>query len=175
VSDWDEMVVIGRVARTHGLRGHVVVNPETDFVDERFAVGSRMWVRRDGAITALTIAATRMQGRRPVVGFEGLDTVDDAERLAGCDLRIPESALRELEDGQYYEHQLAGCVVETAGGRHVGTVKKVEGGAGGSRLVVENGGGEVLIPFVAAICTHVDVKARRIRIDPPEGLLELNR
>jgi 16S rRNA processing protein RimM len=175
VSDWDEMVLIGRVARPHGLKGQVVVNPETDFIEERFAPGSRMWTRHGDALEALTVTSAKVQGRRPVVGFEGFERIEDVERLAGCELRIPESALQTLDEGHYYQHQLAGCEVETVAGERVGVVVKVEGGVGASRLVVENNGGEVLIPFVTAICTEVDVTARRIRIDPPEGLLELNR
>jgi 16S rRNA processing protein RimM len=171
---WEDMVLIGRVARPHGLKGHVFVNPETDFLEERFAPGSRMWTRRAGGVEPLTVAAARIQGGRPVVGFEGYERIEDVEPFAGCELRIPESELQPLAPGQYYEHQLSGCLVETVGGGRVGTVLKVEGGLAGSCLVVSGDRGEVLIPFVAAICPEVDVEAKRIRIDPPDGLLELN-
>jgi 16S rRNA processing protein RimM len=100
--------------------------------------------------------------------------VEDVERLAGGELRIPEAALRDLGAGQYYEHQLTGCAVETIDGEHVGTVAKVHGGLGGSCLIVEGARGEVLIPFATAICLKVDIEAKTIRIDPPEGLLEVN-
>jgi len=175
VADWDEMVLIGRIARPHGLKGHVVVNPETDFVDERFAKGSRMWTRVAGTVEPLTVATSRVQGGRPVVAFEGFAKIEDVERLAGGELRIPETELQVLAAGNYYEHQLAGCTVETIGGEQVGTVVKVQGGLAGSCLIVEGTRGEVLIPFVATICPEVDIEARRIRIDPPEGLLEVNR
>lgn len=173
--DWDEMVLIGRVARTHGLKGHVIVNPETDFVQERFSPGSRMWTRQAGEVELLTVASSRLQGSRPIVSFEGFAAIEDVERLAGSELRIPEGALQALGAGQYYEHQLTGCAVETMLGEHVGTVVRVDGGLGGSCLVVEGSHGEVLIPFAATICPAVDIGARRIRIDPPEGLLEVNR
>jgi 16S rRNA processing protein RimM len=96
------------------------------------------------------------------------------EPLAGRELRIPEEALQPLEPGTFYHHQLTGCVVETVDGRTVGEVRRVEGGAGGSRLVIDGRRGEVQIPLVAEICVAIDVEARRIRVDPPEGLLELN-
>ena len=67
-----------------------------------------------------------------------------------------------------------GCAVETIDGRPVGTVVRVEGGAGGSRLVVEGARSEIQVPMVEGICAEVDVTARKIRIDPPDGLLELN-
>jgi len=174
VSDWDDMVLIGRIARPHGLKGDVIVNPETDFVEQRFATGSRMWTQRAGIVESLTVRSARVQGGRPIVGFDACGAIEDAERLAGCELRIPERDLVALEAGQYYQHQLTGCDVETLSGLRVGTVVKVEGGLGGSRLVVAGSRGEVLVPFVTDICPEVDVAARRIRINPPEGLLELN-
>ena len=174
-SRWDDLVLVGRVARTHGLRGHVFVNPETDFVDERFAPGSRLTVQREGVAQTVTVAELRMQGRRPVVRFEGVERVEDAEPLTGCELRVPESALQPLAAGEVYEYQLVGCAVETAAGDVVGQVRRVEGGIGSVRLVIDGPRGEVLIPFAQAICPVVDVAAKRVVIDPPDGLLELNQ
>ena len=79
-----------------------------------------------------------------------------------------------LGEGVYYQHQLVGCDVETVSGGRIGQVSRVDGGAGGSLLAVRGARGEVLIPFARHICVDIDVAARRIRIDPPEGLLELN-
>ena len=174
MTEWDDMAVVGRIARPHGLGGHVFVNPETDFAEERFRVGAILWTRTGGGDRPLTISSVRFQNGRPVVGFEGLASIDQVEPLAGVELRVPEEALKALADGQYYEHQLAGCVVEDVAGEHVGMVARVEGGPGGSRLVVDGERGEILIPFAVDICVSVDMVARRIRIDPPEGLLELN-
>ena len=94
--------------------------------------------------------------------------------VAGQELRVSESSLQPLAPGQYYEHELTGCVVETVGGDEVGIVGRVESGVGGSRLVVEGARGEVLIPLAEYICREIDTTTRRIRIDPPDGLLELN-
>jgi len=172
--DWDDMAVVGRVARPHGLRGDVVVNPETDFIGERFRPGATLWTRSGGREEELTIASARVQNGRPVIGFEGLSSIEAVERLAGLELRVPEASLQPLEPGRYYEHQLVGCSVETTQGAAVGAVVRVDSGAGGSRLVVDGARGEILVPLAADICVDVDVAARRIRIEPPEGLLELN-
>jgi 16S rRNA processing protein RimM len=168
------MVLVGRIARPHGLRGHVVVNAETDFIEERFAPGSTVWVRSDRGDEKLTVASARVQGGRPVITFDGFSTIDDVERLAGLELRVPEETLQPLDRGTYYQHQLVGCAVETTGGERVGTVTRVDGGAGATLLTVDGTRGEVLIPFAADICVEVDVAARTIRIEAPDGLLELN-
>jgi 16S rRNA processing protein RimM len=171
---FDDMVLVGRIARPHGLKGHVVVNPETAFVDERFAPGAVLWTRSASGDEALTVVESRRQGHRPVVAFEGFSRLEDVERLAGLELRVSETLLRPLGPGQYYEHQLAGCQVVDASGRVVGTVARVEGGAGSSRLVINGEPGEIQVPLAVDICREIDVAARRIVIDPPEGLLELN-
>ena len=168
------MALVGRIAKPHGLRGDVVVRPETDFVEERFAVGATLWTRSDRGEEALTIAEARVQNGRPIVGF-GFTRVEDVERLAGLELRVPEHELQRLAEHTYYQHQLVGCAVETTHGERVGNVERVDGGIGGSLLVVNGDRGEVLVPLTQAICVEIDVGAKRIRIDPPEGLLELNQ
>ena len=102
--------------------------------------------------------------------------MSDAEALAGQELRVPVDRLAPLPGGTFYRHDLIGCRVETPAGELVGTVESVEGTLSGSRLVVSAASrGEVLIPLVANICIAVDPAAKRIVIDPPEGLLDLNR
>jgi 16S rRNA processing protein RimM len=172
--EWEEMALVGRIARPHGLKGQVAVNPETDFVEERFAAGASVWTRSSAGEEQLTVASLRLQNGRPIVGFIGFDRIEDVERLAGQELRVPEDALQPLQAGTYYEHQLVGCVVETTTGDVIGEVAKVEGGAGASRLVVDGPRGEILIPLAVDICVDIDVARKRIRINPPEGLLELN-
>jgi 16S rRNA processing protein RimM len=172
--DWDEMVLVGTIARPHGLRGHVVVNPHTDFLEQRFRPGATFWTRSGRGSEQLVVDAARFQSGRPVVAFAGYATVEEVEQLAGLELRIPEDSLQPLADGVYYHHQLVGCAVETVAGERVGQVVKVDDGAGGRLLVVEGRAGEVLIPLAVDICVEIDVQNRRILVDPPEGLLNLN-
>jgi 16S rRNA processing protein RimM len=170
---WDDMVLVGTIARPHGLRGQVVVNATTDFPEERFAAGARLWTKSGDAVTALSIESVRLQNGRPIVGFAEHASVEAAESLAGRELRIPEAELQPLGDGVYYHHQLVGCEV-FAGERRVGTVTKVDEAAGGHLLVVQGARGEVLIPLATEICVAIDVVGRRIEVVLPEGLLELN-
>jgi 16S rRNA processing protein RimM len=168
------MVVVGRIARPHGLRGQVVVNPETDFAEARFKIGAEVWADRPGGCERLIVRTARFQKGRPIVAFEGTSTIEEAQQLVGRELRVPEEELEPLDRGTYYNHQLVGCVVETLGGATVGTVTGVEGRPGSSVLVVDGRRGEVLIPLALEICVEIDVGARRVRIRPLDGLLELN-
>jgi 16S rRNA processing protein RimM len=168
------MALVGWIARAHGIRGQVIVNPETDFPEERFQPGAELFVQRGGAVEALTVTTARFHRGRPVIGIAGVETMNDAAALAGQELRVPIERLAALPDGTFYRHDLIGCRVETRDGRTVGVVRDVEGTLTGSRLVVDGDAGEVLVPLVAPICTEIDAPGKRIVIDPPDGLLEAN-
>jgi 16S rRNA processing protein RimM len=187
--NWDEMAVVGRIARPHGIRGQVVVNLETDFPHERFQPGAEFFVKRStverpegrslpdtprAVPERLIIATVRFHNERPIIGFEGVADMNQAIALAGTELRVPIDRLAVLPPAMFYRHDLVGCAVAKADGSHVGDVTDVEGTLGGSRLVVATGRGEVLIPLAAEICRSIDVAGKRIVIEPPEGLLDLN-
>jgi 16S rRNA processing protein RimM len=170
----DGLILVGVVARPHGLRGHVIVNPETDFAGERFAPGAAVLIEVEGRLRPLTVSSLRFHQARPIIGFEGVDSVEAAERLAQQALWIREADRPALEAGRYYHSELEGCLVQTAGGALVGRVARVADVGGGPLLVVGAGRDEVLIPLADGICVEIDLSGRRIVIDPPEGLLELN-
>jgi 16S rRNA processing protein RimM len=171
---WEDMAIVGRIARTHGLRGEVIVNVETDFPDERFQPGAELFVTRGAELEPLTLTSVRFHQGRPIVAVAGFDGIEAALPLAGLELRIPAERLVPLPAGMIYHHDLVGCRVETSAGQLVGIVKDVDGTAGVSRLVVASGDDEILIPFASEICTTIDAPGKRIVIEPPEGLLELN-
>ena len=183
---WETMVVVGLIARAHGNRGHVIINLETDFPELRFQVGRIVYLNRGGRPRPCRISAVRFQAGRPVVALDGIETMSQAKALAQQELRVPESSLFSLPAGTYYQHELVGCEVMTTTGSVVGTVVEVRGGTGIKRLIVapaarsgRNGlKGEddaIEVPLVDPICVRIEPARRAIVIDPPDGLLELNR
>jgi 16S rRNA processing protein RimM len=104
--------------------------------------------------------------------FRGVDTISDAERLAGMEVRIPISERVPLEENEFFQSDLMGCeVVDRRSGASLGRVTAWEDGGGSGLLVV----GDLLIPFVRAICVGIDPGARKITVELPEGLKDLNR
>jgi 16S rRNA processing protein RimM len=169
------MARVGRIARAHGNRGQVIVDPDTDFPDDRFKVDSIVFVRNGSAIEPKRIVASRFQRGRPILTLDGVDTMDAAEALAGAELRVDVETLRPLPSGTFYQHDLIGCAVETPEGMAIGVVTRVEGSGAGSRLVVQGrSGAEVLIPLAEEIVTAVHLGGRRIVVNPIDGLLDLN-
>ncbi len=179
----DDLVQVGLIEKPHGLRGEVVVKPLTDFGDERFVPGATLTTARAGQTpdgsTVLRIVDVRWHKDRPLVLFEGVESVEAAGLLRGQGLWIAASSRPALEPGLFYETDLVGCRVETADGpggpgAPLGVVHRVEGVSGASILVIDTPQGEVLVPLAHDICRVIDPAARRIVIDPPAGLLELN-
>ena len=165
-----DLLLVGRVARPHGLRGHVIVNPESDFVEDRFKVGQILLVGPEDRAEACEIRDVKFHLGRPIVLLAGVETVDDAERLAGSEMWLPQSVIDPLPAGTFYRHDLIGCEVRDTHDAVVGRVTAVEGTLDRSHLVID---GSVMIPLVEHICVAIDVPARRVTVNPPEGLLEL--
>ncbi len=168
-------LVVGRVGRPHGLRGEVTVEVRTDDPDLRFAAGESL--ATDPAERGpLTVAGSRWHSGRLLVRFAGHEDRDAAEALRDTVLAIDSGQLELLEDPeQFYDHELIGLRVLTAGGEDVGTVSDVL--HHGQDLLVVDGAGdragaEILVPFVAAIVPEVDVAGGKLVIDPPAGLLD---
>ena len=168
-----ELLLVGRVARAHGNKGQVIVNSETDFPADRFAEGNVLVVEQAGQQVERRIASVRFQQGRPIIALDGIETMDDAEALAGAELKLPATELGPLPAQTYYRHDLVGCEVKTTDGTIVGKVTGVEGPLERSLLVVAAKGGEVMIPMVDAFIVRVDAANREIIVAPPEGLIDL--
>lgn len=171
----NEGIVIARLARAWGIKGEVIANILTDF-PERFDDVTTVTLRRGAAERPAELEGYRFHKERVLLKFAGVDTMSDAEQLAGFDVVVPEGELYELPEGEdvYYDFDLVGCHVETMAAEPVGDVERVMRTAAHDLLVVRRPDGrEALIPFVDEICPTVDLEAKRIVVDPPEGLLDL--
>lgn len=170
-------LVVGRIAKAHGVTGEVVVDVRTDDPESRFAVGRTYALRspRGGSVPAVTIESVRPHGGRLLVRLRGVADRDAAEALRGSLFLIDSADLPAIADpDEFYDHQLEGLAVRTVGGDPVGTVAEVLHTPGGELLSVRNDSGrEFLVPFVRAIVTSVSLSTGTVEIDPPEGLLDL--
>ncbi len=167
------MLVVGIVRRPHGLAGEVSVEVLTDF-PERFVPGSSLIWRCDSEVQVLEVARVRPHGKRLLLSFEGIGSPDAAAALAGGDLCVLETEAVPAPPDFYYSHEIAGWRCEGVGGRRIGLVTRLEQTPAGPLLTIEMPGKkEVLVPFVRPIVVEIDREARRIVLNPPEGLLEL--
>jgi len=185
----EEFVTIARVAKTQGRKGEVAATLLTDF-PERFETRKRLFALGDAGTKGNEPAQRRelqlSAGRRElqleahwfhkgmvVLKFAGVDSISDAEMLVGCEIQVPRSERAEIESGEFFVSDLAGCVVSDAG-REIGTIKDVQFGSGEAPLLVVQGEKEHLIPFATEYIDKVDLEQRRVNMKLPPGLLELD-
>ena len=156
-----------------GRRGEVAAELHTSF-PERFVERTELsGLAKDGGRRTLQLEEHWFHKGHVVLKFAGVESISDAERLAGMELQIPAEQRAELEDGATYVSDLVGCEVENRG-TVVGTVADVQFGAGEAPLlVVKRGELEFLVPYAEAFLRNVDLPARRIEFELPEGLLEV--
>ena len=122
----------------------------------------------------MEVERTWMHGEHLIFKFKGVDTISDAERLAGADVLIPLEERAEVAEGEFYQSDLVGCQI-FEGVRLIGTVDGWQETGGPLLVEVKTPQGkELLIPFVNAIFLKIDLGERRIEVKLPDGLLDLN-
>ncbi|MFL6374856.1 MAG: ribosome maturation factor RimM [Pyrinomonadaceae bacterium] len=167
----DDLVAVARIVKPRGIRGELASEVLTDF-PERFDGLAEVTAKLpDGSKRGLTIEEHWFHQDRLVLKFAGVDSMDEAETLRDAEICVPEDEAVELEDGEFFDWQLEGCEVATTDGQLIGTVRELMR-TGGTEILVVKGDKEYLIPFAKSICIVVDVEAKRMVVDPPEGLLE---
>ncbi len=176
VSAPDDLVAVAIVVKTRGLRGEVVADLLTDFPERFENLETLLAVKPDGKRETLTLEEHWFQGKRIILKFAGYDSIETASALIGYEFAVPESERVELPEDEFYNWELTGCEVETIDGERIGRVVDVMRTGGVEMLVVESAKDEKrdhLIPLAGTICVEIDIKQKRIRIDAPEGLLEM--
>jgi 16S rRNA processing protein RimM len=143
--------------------------------DRVFEPGRAVTVFRGASSEDSEIEFSRRQHGRLVAKLRGIDSIEQAERLVGAELRIPEEQLPPAEEGLFYTFHLKGCAVSTPDGDHLGEVTDVLDNGGTPLLKVEGPDGEILVPFAEAYLRKVDLEGRRIEVDLPDGLRDLNK
>jgi 16S rRNA processing protein RimM len=168
-----DTVVVGRIGRPHGVRGEVTVEVRTDDPDLRFVPGAVL--RTDPAERGpITIAGVHWHSGTLLLRLEGVDSREAAEAVRNTELLVDVADLPEIEDpDSYYDHQLVGLTARLTDDAVLGEVTAILHEAQDLLVVRRAEGGEVLIPFVAAIVPTVDLDGGFVVVDPPEGLLEL--
>jgi 16S rRNA processing protein RimM len=119
----------------------------------------------------MEVENTWMHGDHLIFKFQGVNSISDAEKLAGAEVSIPFEQRAELSDDEVYQSDLIGCEVIDANGRSLGVVTDFQETGGTPLLTV---GDELLIPFAKSICIEIDLEHKRIVVNLPDGLLDLN-
>ncbi|UQD51687.1 ribosome maturation factor RimM [Bacillus methanolicus] len=165
---------VGKIVNTHGIKGEVRVISITDFADERYKPGNTLYLFMPDSKEPieLVVNSHRTHKSFDLLTFKGYESIQDVEKMKGGILKISESQLKPLEEGEYYFHEIIGCLVYTTFGEEIGKIKEIlTPGANDVWVVKDKDGKEILIPYIDEVVKKVDVKEKIVLIKPMEGLL----
>jgi 16S rRNA processing protein RimM len=165
---------VGKIVNTQGIKGEVRVISTTDFPEERYKKGNVLFLflPKNETPVQLTIKSHRKHKNFDLLLFEGYENINEVEKFREGILKVPESQLGELEEGEFYFHEIIGCLVFTMDGEEVGKVTEIlTPGANDVWVVKGKKGKENLIPYIDEVVKKVDLKEKIILIDPMVGLL----
>jgi 16S rRNA processing protein RimM len=165
---------VGKIVNTHGVRGEVRVISRTDFPEERYQAGSKLYLfsEKGGEPLELAVETHRKHKNFDLLTFQGYNDISEVEPLKNGLLKVNETQLGDLDEGEYYFHEIIGCFVKTADGEEIGPVKEIlTPGANDVWVIKGAKGKEILIPFIDEIVKEIDVEKKMIVIEPMEGLL----
>jgi 16S rRNA processing protein RimM len=162
-------LVVGRIGRAHGVLGEATIEVQTDDPDIRFQIGKKLTLV-DGR--QLTIRSSRWHNQILLLAFDGVANRNQIEELRDQFISS-EVDISSLAPGEYHFQQLIGCQVIQPNGVLIGTVDEIVKSPGQDLLSVSSAGKQVLIPMVKQIIVEIDVVAKKIVVNPPEGLLDV--
>ena len=162
-------LVVGRIGRAHGVLGEATIEVQTDDPDIRFQIGNKLTLD-DGK--QLTIRSSRWHNQILLLAFDGIADRNQIEELRD-QLISSDVDLDLLAPGEYHFQQLIGCEVFQQNGELIGAVDEIVKLPGQDLLSVNRAGAQVLIPMVKQIIIEIDVLAKKIVVNPPEGLLDV--
>src|SRR6476661_4711073 len=170
----EEFVTLASVIKTQGRHGEVAVQVHSDIPD-RLHPGLRLFaLAEDNSRRELQIEDAWPHKDWLVLKFAGVESISDAELLIGSELQVPASERAELEPGAAYVSDLIGCVLFDRD-REIGAIRDVRFGAGEAPLLVMGSGkNELEIPYAQEFLVRVDLEGKRLDMNLPEGLLEVN-
>ena len=167
------LISFGKISKVHGLSGEVNIVPYSRQLDN-ISTLERIFITKSpgGSPVELKIIKSRLKKNTAVLKLEGINTIEDAEKLVGKVIHVEKSDLNELGEDEYYWFDLIGLKTYTESGEYIGKVNDLIDRSLQSLLIVANEDKEYLIPLTEPIVKKVDIKQSKIIINPIDGLLD---
>lgn len=170
MNDW---LNVGKIVNTHGIRGEVRVMSSTDFPEQRFKKGSELALfDGDKLVTTVRVTSHRTHKNFDLLTFEGMASINDVEKFRNMLLKVEKTNLTELDDHEFYYHEIIGCRVQSTEGQELGTITEILAtGANDVWEVTPAKGKKHYIPYIEDVVKSVDIDNKLITIEVMEGLL----
>ncbi|MGT2959552.1 ribosome maturation factor RimM [Streptococcus caballi] len=163
---------VGKIVNTQGLQGEMRVLSVTDFAEERFKKGTKLALfdEKDQFVMEVEIASHRKQKNFDIVKFKGMYHINDIEKFKGFSLKVAEENLSELDDGEFYYHEIIGLDVYE-NDVLIGQIKEIlQPGANDVWVVKRKGKRDLLLPYIPPVVLEVDIANHRVDVEIMEGL-----
>lgn len=167
-------IVVAEILRPRGTRGELLAHSQTDVPDRLPSLKRANAALADGSDVPIEIERAWPHKNGWVIKLAGVDSIEASEHFRGAEVWVPFSERAGLPEGEFFRTDLIGCAVQDgATGNCIGEVTGWQQYGGPPLMEVRVNGRDVLIPFVNSICRQVDLDTRKIRVDLPQGLLDL--
>ena len=165
---------VGKIVNTHSLKGEIKVISSTDFEEERFKKGSKLLITRGNQlIREVIVESYRNHKNFLLVKFEGIDSVEEAEKLKNLQIKIDSDEVGELEENEFYFHQIIGCEVFDENDKNLGEIIDIlTPGANDVWVIKGENGKEILIPYIEDVVKKIDITSKKVNIEVMEGLID---
>ena len=163
---------VGKIVNTQGLQGELRVLSVTDFAEERFKKGSKLSIfnDKDQFVLEVEVATHRKQKNFDIVKFKGLYHINEVEKYKGCSIKVAEEDLTELEEDEFYYHEIIGLDVYEKDVL-IGQIKEIlQPGANDVWVVARKGKRDLLLPYIPPVVLNVDIAGNRVDVELLEGL-----
>ena len=167
---------VGKIVNTQGLQGEMRVLSVTDFAEERFKKGNKLALfdKKDQFVMDVEIASHRKAKNFDIIKFKGMYHINDIEKFRDFSLKVAEEDLSDLEDGEFYYHEIIGLEVYK-NDVLLGTIKEIlQPGANDVWVVKRKGKRDLLLPYIPPVVLGIDIEQGRVDVEIPEGLDDEN-
>ena len=157
---------VGKIVNTQGLQGEMRVLSVTDFAEERFKKGNKLALfdKKDQFVMDVEIASHRKAKNFDIIKFKGMYHINDIEKFRDFSLKIAEEDLDDLEDGEFYYHEIIGLEVYE-NDVLLGTIKEIlQPGANDVWVVKRKGKRDLLLPYIPPVVLGLDIEQGRVDV-----------
>ncbi|MDR0921732.1 MAG: ribosome maturation factor RimM [Lactobacillales bacterium] len=165
---------VGKIVNTQGIRGEVRVISQTDFPEERYQKGNTLVLFQEKKEPLeLVIKSHRKHKNFDILSFEGHPNINDVEKYRDGILKVSEEDLQELDEDEFYYHEIIGLTVQTTEGKEIGKIKEIlSPGANDVWVIQRKGKKDALIPYIESVVKEIDLEKGVVQVELMEGLID---
>ena len=170
--DFDSCYELGYISKPHGLKGDVSIVIDAD-VPEAYKNLESVFIEQDKQLVPFFISRLKLSGNKAILSLEESTSIETAQALKGSKLYLPIEFLPELEDGQFYFHEIVGCTIADKDLGPLGKITTVYDAGPQDIIAFEHQGKEVLLPVNDQTIQKLDKTNKTLHVEIPAGLLDI--